>query len=152
MPPREPLVLSKKRRWRAGGHVNRAGEQQGRLTVIRWAGNNSRGKAYWLCVCACGQQVTVRLDGGVRSCGCIGREQKRDFRQKDAAGRARFFNQLDIPLDGRFVSAAEASRLMKIKLRTIKARIERGWPLDKVLKPVPKIRRWMDGRKFRAKR
>jgi hypothetical protein len=54
----------------------------GRLTVVSFAGCNARGKACWLCQCACGQTSVVigeRLTRRQRSCGCLHRELTASF-------------------------------------------------------------------------
>ncbi|WP_203623740.1 MULTISPECIES: hypothetical protein [unclassified Lacticaseibacillus] len=57
------------------------GERYGRLVVLERAGHSSNGNLHWLCQCDCGNQTVVdsyRLrHGGVRSCGCLRREQSR---------------------------------------------------------------------------
>lgn len=54
------------------------GERFGRLVVTKRMENNSRGQAYWQCVCDCGKVKCVRgghLSGGlIKSCGCLNRE------------------------------------------------------------------------------
>ena len=51
------------------------GETFGRLTVIRRAKNDNRRKTAWICLCACGNQVTIRahdlITGKTKSCGCF---------------------------------------------------------------------------------
>ena len=50
------------------------GRRFGRLVVIRWVGNNKRGRALWLCRCDCGAETVVSaghlLNGNTKSCGC----------------------------------------------------------------------------------
>jgi hypothetical protein len=58
------------------------GKKFGRLTVIdRYLGKKSR-KAYWKCVCDCGNIKVVRSDGlqnaNTRSCGCLKAEQDKE--------------------------------------------------------------------------
>ena len=51
----------------------------GYYTAIRQDGCNSKGVPYWLCRCRCGNEKRVLvyhlLDGRIRSCGCLSREQ-----------------------------------------------------------------------------
>jgi hypothetical protein len=51
----------------------------GRLTVVARVGSDRRGRAAWLCQCACGNQVTVigknLINGNTKSCGCYSRER-----------------------------------------------------------------------------
>ena len=51
----------------------------GYYTAIRQDGCNSKGVPYWLCRCRCGNEKRVLvyhlLDGHIRSCGCLSREQ-----------------------------------------------------------------------------
>lgn len=58
--------------------VDLAGQTFTRLTVLARAGSDARGKAVWLCQCACGSQKAI-LGSNLRqglshSCGCIPRE------------------------------------------------------------------------------
>lgn len=52
----------------------------GRLLVLEFAGNDSRGSARWKCLCDCAQMVIVRgaslRTGKTTSCGCFGRAQR----------------------------------------------------------------------------
>lgn len=54
--------------------VDLAGQQYGRLTVLRRA-ENVGSRTAWLCRCACGREVVVKTchlrDGHTRSCGCL---------------------------------------------------------------------------------
>ena len=51
----------------------------GYYTAIRQDGCNSKGVPYWICRCRCGNEKRVLvyhlLDGRIRSCGCLSREQ-----------------------------------------------------------------------------
>lgn len=55
-----------------------AGKKIGRLTVIRKVSSENR-KAYWECLCECGNTVNVRYDcltsGKTQSCGCLARDK-----------------------------------------------------------------------------
>jgi hypothetical protein len=66
----------------------------GRLTVVAFAGRNSKSRAFWVCRCACGRVKRIdhgslvkahRTGRGVRSCGCARFELARETR---AARRA----------------------------------------------------------------
>lgn len=63
---------------------NLAGKRFGRLTAIKSIYNKKENRAYYECVCDCGNIVTVRRDcllsGTTKSCGCLSKE--RDFPQK----------------------------------------------------------------------
>ena len=52
------------------------GQQVGRLTILEIAAHQP---LRWLCVCSCGRQVVIKAQSfssrGVRSCGCLSREQ-----------------------------------------------------------------------------
>lgn len=54
------------------------GQQFGRLSVMGFAGKNSKNKAVWLCKCVCGSQKEVLgqslVQGATISCGCANRE------------------------------------------------------------------------------
>lgn len=54
------------------------GEKFGRLTVIDEAGSDKHKKKLWLCICECGNQITVigssLLCGNTKSCGCLRKE------------------------------------------------------------------------------
>lgn len=65
--------------------LNLTGETYNRLTVIKIAPNNSRGRSCWECKCSCG---TIKIiaqedlrDGSTKSCGCLNNE-KRSARAK----------------------------------------------------------------------
>lgn len=58
------------------------GKNFGKLTVIKrdkdYVGRNGQRQTQWLCLCECGNKVTVRAaylkDGRTKSCGCLRRE------------------------------------------------------------------------------
>lgn len=54
------------------------GQRFGRLTVLRRAEKNRRGRNLWLCSCACGNTVSVETyaltSGNTQSCGCLRQE------------------------------------------------------------------------------
>lgn len=54
--------------------INLRGRVFSLLTVQRFSGTSTNGAAIWLCVCACGNHITVRSDllgsGKTTSCGC----------------------------------------------------------------------------------
>lgn len=54
------------------------------LTVIRRIGSTPEGKAYWLCECKCGNQITTQgkllRNGDTKSCGCFSRENAKKRR------------------------------------------------------------------------
>lgn len=58
------------------------GRTFGRLTVVSFSHKNKTGSAYWLCRCECGKLVTVQggslCNGNSKSCGCLGRELRRE--------------------------------------------------------------------------
>ena len=55
------------------------GKQFGRLTVQHRAENAADGHSRWLCVCSCGQSITVNSNNlktpGIKSCGCVTKER-----------------------------------------------------------------------------
>lgn len=63
--------------------MNRAkdmtGEKEGRLKVLRRVENDKYGNARWLCLCDCGNQVTVNgqhlRSGKTKSCGCYHKDK-----------------------------------------------------------------------------
>ncbi len=62
---------------------NLVGKIFGRLTVVKYAKSNDRGRALWLCRCSCGTEKVIlgdhltRQDNkGVLSCGCLQRENR----------------------------------------------------------------------------
>lgn len=61
------------------------GQRFGRLTVKEYSHIGNGGKAYWLCVCDCGNETTVSGDklrqGWTKSCGCLQREHLGDYRR-----------------------------------------------------------------------
>ena len=61
--------------------IDETGNQYGNLTVISRAPNNKYHVARWLCLCGCGNYITVigqRLrNGKVGSCGCLNTSHKR---------------------------------------------------------------------------
>ncbi|HHS83688.1 MAG TPA: XRE family transcriptional regulator [Gammaproteobacteria bacterium] len=61
--------------------IDLTGRMFGELTVIRERNPRGNGKQiYWVCRCGCGKEHVVAgthlRDGGVRSCGCLRRENK----------------------------------------------------------------------------
>ena len=60
--------------------INEAGKKYGRLTVIKYVGNNKYGRALWACECDCGNEKAVLgadlRSGKVRSCGCLEQENR----------------------------------------------------------------------------
>ena len=63
------------------------GMRFGRLVVLERAGSTKYGKAQWKCLCDCGNEhlSTTQLltDGRVKSCGCLGQEQKGENGKKN---------------------------------------------------------------------
>lgn len=57
--------------------VDLSGKNFGLLTAVRFSHSSTRRVAYWHCVCACGNECTVRRDNliarNVGSCGCVRR-------------------------------------------------------------------------------
>lgn len=60
---------------------NLVGQTFNRLTVIRW--DHKKGHNFWLCLCACGNEVVVEQSklksGHTKSCGCIKKERLIDI-------------------------------------------------------------------------
>jgi hypothetical protein len=67
----------------------------GRLTVIKEAGRNARGKALWLCRCDCGNETIVEgcslTSGNTRSCGCFGRERSSEANKTHGMKHTRIY-------------------------------------------------------------
>lgn len=55
-----------------------SGQVFGRLTVIGYAGRDSRAQSMWLCRCECGAEKSIRVNsltgGKTKSCGCFQKE------------------------------------------------------------------------------
>ena len=65
----------------------KAGQKYGELTVSHLNTTLAGKKVnYWVCNCSCGAQVCVRerelLMGRVKSCGCLKRKTKMEFKKK----------------------------------------------------------------------
>lgn len=62
------------------------GQKFGRLTAIKKDDTKKSRKAYWICLCNCGNIKSVRSDslqaGRIRSCGCLKKEQDKTNLQK----------------------------------------------------------------------
>jgi len=60
---------------------NLTGEKYGRLTVIMLDETKKTRKKFWICQCDCGNLKAIRSDslqsGGIKSCGCLKKEQDR---------------------------------------------------------------------------
>lgn len=58
----------------------------GRLVALYFAGRNHSGNARWMCMCDCGTEkictVSNLRNGGVRSCGCLRVEVRREYMLK----------------------------------------------------------------------
>ena len=54
--------------------LNLQGKRFGKLVVVEYAGNDSKGYSTWKCKCDCGNESIVRginlTQGSTRSCGC----------------------------------------------------------------------------------
>ena len=61
-----------------GNLIDLAGQEFGRLKILRRAGKDKRGEILWLCQCNCGNLTTVRgsilRNGRTVSCGCLIKE------------------------------------------------------------------------------
>ena len=72
------------------------GKQFGRLTVIDFDHTDSKGRAYWNCVCRCGKKIVVRQDelksGHTMSCGCYARDVTRERCTKHGLTNERLYN------------------------------------------------------------
>lgn len=57
--------------------VDLTGQRFGRLTILRYDGLH-KGRSCWLCLCDCGQELTVKqcylVSGGTQSCGCLAKD------------------------------------------------------------------------------
>jgi hypothetical protein len=66
-------------------HTDLTGQTFNRLTAIRHAGSDDAGRAKWECSCECGNVVVVKSAylkrSDVKSCGCMGIEQRRKAAQ-----------------------------------------------------------------------
>ena len=72
---------------------DRVGEKFGRLTIIEFSHVNAKYVSFWKCKCDCGNEVVVDVSslvtGNTVSCGCYGREKRREKTGpiKDIAGQ-----------------------------------------------------------------
>lgn len=59
--------------------IEMKGKKFGKLTVIEYAGQKSRRRTMWKCICDCGNIVVVDgthlRDGHTKSCGCLSIER-----------------------------------------------------------------------------
>jgi hypothetical protein len=66
--------------------IDLIGKKIGRLTVINVSHIDKRKAAHWLCICECGNTITVRrnslLSNATVSCGCYNRDIKRELIKK----------------------------------------------------------------------
>lgn len=108
--------------------VNLVGKQFSRLTVIRRAGSNHKGRALWLCLCECGTEkiilghhITRTGRQRVRSCGCL-----------------RIENRIK---HGAFCSSADLNYQIRFKLlASLKSRCQHhGYESDLTLEDIPQI-------------
>jgi hypothetical protein len=95
--------------------IELTGQRFDRLTVTGRAKNDTRGRAQWRCVCACGREVvrqsrSLRL-GRSRSCGCLKGRGAIDL--SDKASRQR-------EADRRRYHARKREREMVMNLATTK--------------------------------
>lgn len=72
--------------------IDITGQKFARLTVIKRDYNTrTNGKAYWLCNCDCGKQVSVRGQdlrlGKIKSCGCYNSQCRTEKNLKDIKGQ-----------------------------------------------------------------
>lgn len=69
-----------------------AGEKYGRLLVLEYVGSKN-GKAVWRCKCDCGNYKNVTGDslrsGKVKSCGCLGRENRAAITSRNRYGNTK---------------------------------------------------------------
>ena len=67
----------------------------GRLTVVSRAENDKRGNTRWVCICACGNEVTTKRNSLVskrtHSCGCYKSERTRERHFKHGLKRHRLY-------------------------------------------------------------
>ena len=72
------------------------GQKFGRLTVIERAKKENERHAVWLCICDCGNYVTVKSDnlksGNSKSCGCLAKELTRQRSLKHGEFGSRLYN------------------------------------------------------------
>lgn len=76
-------------------HPSLIGNRFGRLVVISESPRPlsvKRKRRYWLCQCDCGQEhvafTTLLVSGGVRSCGCLGQDNRRQNCNKGRGANA----------------------------------------------------------------
>lgn len=106
---------------------NLAGQMFGRLTVIKYIKSNVRGRAEWLCRCACGNEKVIlgdhltRKKNGVLSCGC--------FRQECHIKHGAYLSTADIKYHVKF------TLLQGLKDRARR----RGYESDLELSDMPEI-------------
>lgn len=74
------------------------GQKFGRLTAVKKDETKKSRKAYWICLCECGNIKSVRSDslqsGKIRSCGCLKKEQdKTNLQQTEVKKKTRKFGK-----------------------------------------------------------
>lgn len=100
-------------------------EKYGELTILRHDRHvrNTNGHECY-CACSCGNFVTVSYgnlrSGGTKSCGCLRRKRNRENAEKRSK---KFFGH----------SIHELSTMTNVKPITIRKRISRGLPFEKVI-------------------
>ena len=72
------------------------GKQFGRLTVVDFDHIDQHGRAYWSCVCQCGEKAVVRQDGlksgHTISCGCYAKDSSRERSTKHGLSNERLYD------------------------------------------------------------
>ena len=73
------------------------GQRFGRLRVIERGENDAEGRAVWRCACDCGGTRDVKaanlMRGETRSCGCLGRETRKQNGDRAGAAQAHPFSK-----------------------------------------------------------
>ena len=76
--------------------IDLTGQRYGRLVVVDRMGSNEYGQAEWLCVCDCGNKVTVQgrslKTGHTKSCGCLRRDLGQTLNAKHNDSGSRLFS------------------------------------------------------------
>lgn len=79
--------------------IDIVGKKFGRLTVLGLSEKSTARRKYWICICECGNEKTVRSDGlksgDSRSCGCLQKEVAAELKSVDIYVRLKKYIKID---------------------------------------------------------